>query len=94
MFRPARSAVRASPGEDRIFRSSTRWRRDRFRDPRLHLLMPVVGYGLAWDGHFAFETNTPAAFAEIYSLMGDGVMFAEVVSGRRPFYGRIMSASA
>jgi len=56
--------------------------------------MPVVGYGLAWDGHFAFETNTPAAFAEIYSLMGDGVMFAEVVSRRRPFYGRIMSSSA
>ena len=56
--------------------------------------MPVVGYGLAWVGHFAFERNTPAAFAQIYSLMGDGVKFAEVVSRRRPFYGRIMSSSA
>ena len=56
------------------------------RDPWLLLLMPVVGYGFAWVGHFAFENNRPATFAHpLWSLMGDWVMFAEVVAGRRPF---------
>jgi len=55
------------------------------RNPWLLLLMPVVGYGFAWVGHFAFEKNRPATFAyPLYSLMGDWVMFAEIVSGRRP----------
>jgi hypothetical protein len=56
------------------------------RNPRLLLLMPVIGYGFAWVGHVAFEKNKPATFTyPLYSLMGDWVMFAEIVSGRRPF---------
>jgi hypothetical protein len=56
------------------------------RDFWLLALMPVIGYGFAWWGHFAFEKNRPATFTHpFYSLMGDWVMFAEVVSGRRPF---------
>ncbi len=56
------------------------------RDPWLLLLMPVIGYGFAWVGHFAFEKNRPATFAyPLWGLMGDWAMFAEVVTGRRPF---------
>ncbi len=56
------------------------------RDPWFLLLMPAIGYGFAWIGHFAFEKNRPATFTyPLWSLMGDWVMFAEVVAGRRPF---------
>ena len=56
------------------------------RNPWLLLLMPVAGYAFAWAGHVAFEKNKPATFTyPLYSLMGDWVMFAEIVSGRRPF---------
>ncbi len=57
-----------------------------FRNPWLLVLMPVVGYGFAWVGHFAFEKNRPATFTHpLYSLMGDWVMFAEIISGRRRY---------
>ncbi len=50
------------------------------------LLAPVVGYGCAWIGHFVFEKNRPATFRHpLYSLMGDWVMFAEMLAGRRRF---------
>ncbi len=53
-------------------------------NPRILLLMPVVGYAFAWVGHFAFERNRPATFTyPLYSLMGDWVMFAEIITGRR-----------
>ncbi len=56
------------------------------RNPWLLMLMPVIGYGFAWVGHFAFEKNRPATFSyPLWSLMGDWAMFAEVVTGRRPF---------
>ncbi len=56
------------------------------RDAWLLLLMPVVGYGFAWIGHFAFEKNRPATFSHpLYSLMGDWAMFLEIVTGRRSF---------
>ncbi|GLQ87595.1 DUF962 domain-containing protein [Dyella flagellata] len=45
--------------------------------------VPVVGYGFAWVGHFAFEKNRPATFRHpLYSLMGDWVMYWEVWRGR------------
>jgi hypothetical protein len=47
------------------------------------LALPVAGYGFAWVGHFGFEKNKPATFAyPIYSLMGDWVMFAQMLSGK------------
>lgn len=56
-----------------------------FRRPGLLIALPFIGYGFAWIGHFAFEKNRPATFTyPLYSLMGDWVMFAEIVSGRRP----------
>lgn len=50
------------------------------------LLAPVLGYGCAWIGHFVFEKNRPATFRHpVYSLMGDWVMFGEMLIGRRRF---------
>lgn len=47
------------------------------------LLLPVIGYGFAWVGHFVFEKNRPATFKyPLYSLMGDWVMFRDMLSGR------------
>lgn len=46
-------------------------------------LIPAVGYGCAWVGHFFFEHNRPATFRHpIYSLAGDWVMFTQVLTGR------------
>jgi hypothetical protein len=47
---------------------------------------PLVGYGFAWIGHFFFEHNRPATFhSPLYSLMGDWVMFAQMLTGRIRF---------
>lgn len=49
----------------------------------LFWLLPFVGYGFAWVGHFVFEKNRPATFKHpIYSLMGDWVMFKDFVIGK------------
>ena len=49
-------------------------------------LLPVVGYGFAWVGHFFFEHNRPATFQHpIYSLIGDFRMFADMLTGRIRF---------
>jgi hypothetical protein len=54
--------------------------------PWWFLAMPVVGYGFAWVGHFAFEKNRPATFTyPLWSLMGDFRLFLETVTGRRKF---------
>ncbi|AOY90975.1 hypothetical protein BKK79_03465 [Cupriavidus sp. USMAA2-4] len=46
----------------------------------------VSGYAFAWVGHFAFEKNRPATFRHpLYSLMGDWVMYADILRGRLPF---------
>ncbi len=50
---------------------------------RLLLLVPIAGYGCAWVGHFFFEHNRPASFTyPLYSLMGDWVMFKDILTGR------------
>ena len=46
-------------------------------------LLPVVGYGFAWVGHFVFEQNRPATFKyPVYSLIGDWVMLKDFLTGR------------
>ena len=53
------------------------------RQPLWLLLAPVAGYGFAWIGHYGFEKNRPATFRHpLYSLLGDWVMFADVLRGR------------
>jgi hypothetical protein len=55
------------------------------RDARWMWLAPLFGYGFAWVGHIAFEKNRPATFTHpLYSLVGDWVMFADVLRGRLP----------
>ncbi|MBT5077406.1 MAG: DUF962 domain-containing protein [Candidatus Marinimicrobia bacterium] len=45
------------------------------------LFIPLVGYGFAWMGHFFFEKNKPATFEyPLYSLMGDFVMFWQILT--------------
>jgi hypothetical protein len=46
---------------------------------------PVCGYGCAWAGHF-FEHNRPATFTHpLYSLVGDWVMFKDILIGKIAF---------
>lgn len=48
--------------------------------------LPVIGYGFAWAGHFFFEKNRPATFTyPFYSLIGDWVMFKNILIGRIKF---------
>ena len=47
-------------------------------------LMPIIGYGFAWVGHFFFEKNKPATFSyPWYSLLGDWVMFYDILRGKK-----------
>jgi hypothetical protein len=46
----------------------------------------VSGYAFAWVGHFGFEKNRPATFKHpFYSLMGDWVMYADILRGKIKF---------
>lgn len=56
------------------------------RDPSLVLAGLVCGYAFAWVGHFFFEKNRPATFRHpLYSLMGDWVMFWQILTGKIAF---------
>lgn len=47
------------------------------------LLVPVIGYGFAWIGHFFIEKNKPATFTyPFYSLASDFVMFWHILTGQ------------
>ena len=49
-------------------------------------LLPLLGYGFAWVGHFFFEHNRPATFTyPLYSFAGDWVMYWQVLTGRIKF---------
>ena len=48
--------------------------------------IPLLGYGFAWVGHFFFEHNKPATFQyPLYSLMGDWVMYKDILIGKIKF---------
>lgn len=52
---------------------------------QLAWLLPVVGYGFAWVGHFFFEHNKPATFKHpFYSLLGDFAMFFQAITFTLP----------
>jgi hypothetical protein len=49
-------------------------------------LIPFVGYGFAWVGHFFFEKNKPATFQyPFYSLASDFILFFELLTGKQKF---------
>ena len=49
-------------------------------------LLPVIGYGFAWVGHFFYEHNRPATFKNpLYSLAGDWVMWWQLLTRRIHF---------
>jgi len=49
-------------------------------------LMPLLGYGFAWVGHFFFEKNRPATFTyPLYSFIGDWVMYKDILTGKIKF---------
>ena len=55
-------------------------------EPRWLWLAPVAGYGFAWVGHYVYEKNRPATFRHpLYSLMGDWVMYWQVLRGKIKF---------
>ena len=46
-------------------------------------LLPLIGYGFAWVGHFVFEHNRPATFSHpFYSLAADWVMLKDFLTGQ------------
>ncbi len=52
----------------------------------LLVAMPLAGYGFAWVGHFFFENNKPATFHyPWYSLVGDWVMYKDILIGKIKF---------
>lgn len=52
----------------------------------LLLAVPVAGYSFAWVGHFFFEKNRPATFQHpLYSLLGDFVMYRDMILGKVAF---------
>lgn len=53
------------------------------------VLIPFVGYGFAWVGHFFFEKNKPATFQYPgYSLISDFILFFDILRGRQSFNPR------
>ena len=57
-----------------------------FHDLRLLMLIPFVGYGFAWVGHFFFEKNKPATFKyPAYSLASDFILFWDLLRGKEKF---------
>ena len=54
------------------------------------LLLPWLGYGPAWVGHFFFERNKPATFDfPVWSLLCDWLMTRDMLLGRVPVFGEL-----
>lgn len=46
-------------------------------------IIPLLGYGFAWIGHYFFEKNKPATFKYPgYSLASDFIMFFDIIKGK------------
>ena len=55
-------------------------------------IVPVLGYGFAWVGHYFIEKNRPATFTyPLYSLVSDFVMFWDMLTGQ--LVGKIQAAN-
>lgn len=53
---------------------------------RLLWLLPLFVYGCAWIGLYVYEKKRPETFQHpLYSLMGDWVMYAQMLRGRVSF---------
>lgn len=49
-------------------------------------VLPFLGYGFAWVGHFFFEKNRPATFSyPIYSFLSDWIMWKDMLIGKVKF---------
>ncbi|MBY0487688.1 MAG: DUF962 domain-containing protein [Flavobacteriaceae bacterium] len=49
-------------------------------------VLPLIGYGFAWVGHFFFEKNKPATFKyPFWSLISDFKLFFELLVGKQKF---------
>ncbi len=49
-------------------------------------VIPFLGYGFAWVGHFFFEKNKPATFQyPSYSLSSDFILFWHLFTGKEKF---------
>lgn len=50
------------------------------------IIIPFLGYGFAWVGHFFFEQNKPATFQYPgYSLASDFILFWHLLTGKERF---------
>lgn len=50
------------------------------------LMVPLVGYGFAWVGHFVYEKNKPATFKyPLFSFRGDLRLLYETLTGKLKF---------
>lgn len=53
------------------------------RKPKFLALVPVLGYGAAWIGHYFVQKNRPATFKHpLWSLQGDLKMAGMILSGQ------------
>ena len=53
----------------------------------LWLLVPLLGYGFAWVGHYFFEKNQPATFKyPLWSFIGDHKMYLEILQGKHKIF--------
>ena len=58
-------------------------------EAKVLFLIPFVGYGFAWVGHFFFEKNKPATFQYPgYSLASDFILFCDLLRGKEKFWNK------
>ncbi|GAB5556806.1 MAG: DUF962 domain-containing protein [Schleiferiaceae bacterium] len=52
-------------------------------------IIPLLGYGFAWVGHFFFEKNKPATFQyPLWSLASDFMLWWDIIRGKEKIAGR------